>query len=184
MAYNEPIIRTYGSKSDYRRDAARMALFGFQVTKVQTERATHGLRLAAILIPGILLTPVLVGLLILLLLPLAFSIRVTVYYVPALSGPPLPVIAMGVPAPLTRQLMSGHPADGTAQDANDEATASNRHGVLSWGVDYLYQARAFIESCSAVQRAALLVAALAVVGIGVFLSATILPALLHLHIHL
>jgi hypothetical protein len=184
MALNEPIIRTYGSKSDYRRDAARMALFGFQATKVQTDRATHGIRLAAILITGLLLTPALVGVLILLLLPMAFSIRVTVSYVPALSGPPLPVIAMGVPAPLTRQLMPDHPADGTAQDAKDEAPASNRHIVLSWVADYLHQARAFIESCSPLQRVALVVAALVVASVGIFLSATVLATLLNLHVHL
>jgi hypothetical protein len=182
VSYSAPIIRIYGSTSDYRRDAARMALFGFHVATVQTDRATHGFRLAAILLVGLALTPVLIGLLILLLLPLAFSIRITVQYVPALTSRPLPVIAMGVPAPLTRQLAPGHPPVESAQYAHDEIIASERHGVLSWTKDYLYQVRAFVESCTRLQRAVLLIAAIAVVGVGIVLSATVLPLLLHLHL--
>jgi hypothetical protein len=182
VSYNDPVIRVYRSKSDYRRDAARMALFGFQVQNVQTDHATNGFRLASIVIVGLLLTPVLVGLLVLLLLPIAFSTRITVAYVPALSAPPLPVISMGIPAPLTRQLMPGRSADEAAQDAQDKTGERSRRGVLSWLEDYLYQLRAFVESCSPLQRVVLLVATLALVGAGIALSATILPALVHFHI--
>jgi hypothetical protein len=78
--YTGPIMRTYGSMYQYRDDAANMARFGYQVMNVQEDKVTNGCALAAILIIGLLLTPVCIGIIVLLFLPTAFGSRITAHY--------------------------------------------------------------------------------------------------------
>ena len=87
MMYTGPIMRTYETYAHYQYDSAQMARYGYQVMNVQSDKVTNGCWLTTILIFGLLLTPVCIGLLILLLLPTAFSTRLTVYYIPAAAPP-------------------------------------------------------------------------------------------------
>ena len=112
--YTGPIMRTYASYQQYQQDAAQMARYGFQVMNVQSDNVTDGCLLTALLIIGLLLTPICIGLLVLLLIPTAFSTRLTAYYVPAALPPAYPpfrgyappVAPPAIPAPVTVPLDS------------------------------------------------------------------------------
>lgn len=111
MMYTGPIMRTYDTYGHYQYDSAQMARYGYQVMNVQSDKVTNGCWLTTILIFGLLLTPVCIGLLILLLLPTAFSTRLTVYYISAAVPPAYqqqqvggyapPAIPPAIPAPVT-----------------------------------------------------------------------------------
>lgn len=105
--YPGPLVRTYSSYSQYELDKANMAQFGFYPTSVQKDRVTDGCLLTVLLIIGLLLTPVCIGLVILLFIPTAFSTRVTAYYSQPIRPPAypsyqgLPPHSPGYPAPVT-----------------------------------------------------------------------------------
>lgn len=85
--YAGPIVKTYYSLEAYRRDSALMASYGYQAINIEQLSMTNGLALTLILIFGLLLTPFCIGVVILCFLPLAFSRRWNVSYIPQLATP-------------------------------------------------------------------------------------------------
>lgn len=142
--YTGPIMRTYGSMDQYQSDAANMARFGYQVMNVQRDKVTDGCGLTAILIFGLLLAPVCIGLLILLLLPTAFTTRITVHYYYTGIAAPIPhqtippggyypqQVPPSVPAPVTRQLQPSMWRDGNLQSDSDERGTSAFGGLARY----------------------------------------------------
>jgi hypothetical protein len=120
----------------YRDDAANMARFGYQVMNVQQDKITNGCTLTAILIIGLLLTPVCIGIVVLLFLPTAFSSRITAhYYYAGIAGdgpqrelpppsyyPQTTLPPPNVPARVTVQLQPGARRNGSrSPDEYDRA---------------------------------------------------------------
>lgn len=99
--YAGPIVKTYYSLNAYRRDAALMTSYGYMSVNIEQFNMTDGLALTLILIFGLLLTPMCIGVVILCFLPMAFSKRWNVTYIPhsQIPGRALPYAPQLLPHP-------------------------------------------------------------------------------------
>ncbi len=135
---------------------------------LQADRETDGCALTAVLIIGLLLTPFLIGLLILLIgLPMSFHTRITAYYIPVLASGYQPAAGapLGIPAPLTRPLLPGRSPQAYAAYAPSAPAAASGGG---WMRSWVHQVREFMATSSKWERIAL-----ATFGIAVFVVALV-----------
>lgn len=187
--YPGPLVRTYSSYAQYENDAANMAQFGIYATSVQKDRVTDGCVLTAILIIGLLLTPVCIGLLILLFIPKAFSTRVTVYYSQPLTPPTypahpaLPSRQSAYPAPVTIPISHAYVYPHTHGSPQFDDRSPQWRGLLGkFAKEFMVEWRDVMEvfrAFSFVQQALWIIGIIAVVSAVLIVSVLFGQAIFH-----